>query len=161
MSVMKTPRTLSPYMLIQEFLRHEPWKLLVACIMLNQTSAKQVHGIINTFFEKYHNAFELESADDEELKELIRPLGFCNRRAKTLKKMSKAWLNGFDDVLELPGIGKYAADSHRIFCEGYLVLDVQDKELKNYVRWAQEQIGRDPAGDVGSGGIQLCSETCS
>lgn len=137
-------------MLIQEFLRDEPWKLLVACIMLNQTSAKQVHGLINEFFERWPNYFEAAAAKVEEMAVFIKPLGLHNRRAKLIIDMSTAYMvHDWGDVEELPGVGKYAADSYRIFCEGYLVEDVKDKELLNYVKWAHQSsalAGRDAAG---------------
>ncbi len=41
------------------------------------------------------------------------------------------------DVESLHGIGKYAADSWKIFVDREIVDDVQDKELVNYVNWAK------------------------
>lgn len=35
----------SPYSLIEEVLYDDPWKLLVACMLLNKTSGKQVHWL--------------------------------------------------------------------------------------------------------------------
>ncbi len=141
--VIRTPRALSPLMLIQEFLRDEPWKLLVACIMLNQTTAKQVHRIINEFFDRYPNPYAFLGADVWEVKPLIRSLGFQNRRYKRLWKMTRDFINNETlglrlDPEKLHGIGKYGADSYKIFCEGYLISDPKDKELRNYVRWAKE-----------------------
>ncbi len=51
--------------------------------------------------------------------------------------MSKAFIDGFTDPLELPGIGKYGADSYNMFVGGEIVDDVKDKELRNYVAWAR------------------------
>jgi len=144
MTVLRTPRTLSPYMLIQEFLRDEPWKLLVACIMLNQTRAKQVHGIINEFFARYPTPEDFFLADATQAKRLLKSLGFMNRRYERLHRMTIGFINNTTlgiklDCENLHGVGKYAADSFKIFCQGYLVEDVKDKELKNYVRWAKEE----------------------
>lgn len=136
---MRTPRTLSPYMLIQEFLRDEPWKLLVACILLNQTRARQVHSIINDLFERYPDPHVMAEADEIELAAILRPTGFHNTKAKRIKRMSAAYIGSlWTKPEDLPSVGKYAADSFKIFCSGYIVDDVLDKELKNYVQWAQE-----------------------
>jgi endonuclease III len=164
MSKIKTPRTLSPYLLIQEFLRDKPWQLLTACIMLNQTTAKQVWKILPNFLERYPDPETFLIASEAEVKQLIRSLGFVNRRYERLQKMTADFIDyqivgAKLDPENLHGIGKYASDSYRIFCEGYLLLDVLDKELKRYVRWAQEQAGRDEAHHGGSGRIQRHRET--
>lgn len=135
--MMNTPTEISPYTLIQEHLRNDPWKLLVACIMLNQTSAVQVKKVIWGFFEKWPDAVSCAAANIEEIKAHIKPLGLYNRRSKSISNLSKKWASqDFDSILDLPGIGKYAYDSYKMFCEGILVDDVKDKELKNYLNWA-------------------------
>lgn len=150
-----TPRTLSPYMLIQEFLRDDPWRLFCAVQMLNLTSAKQVWPLLPEFFERWPDPVTFSKVPEEEVAEFIRPLGLYNRRAKNLKRMTDAYLDGAWLVPEdLPGIGKYGGDSYRIFVEGYLVQDVQDKELKNYVRWAREEAGRTPGDHDDDGGVR-------
>lgn len=45
--------------------------------------------------------------DPEELKEIIRPLGFYNKRAKMIPLLSRKYLEGdWEHVTELPGVGK-------------------------------------------------------
>jgi endonuclease III-like uncharacterized protein len=76
------------------------------------------------------------SEADEELVELIRPLGFYNRRSKALRRFSSEYVrNDWVDVAELYGIGKYAKDSWKIFVDGKLleVDEVEDKELKKFL----------------------------
>ena len=68
--------------------------------------------------------------------ELLKPLGLHNRKAKVIKKLSTAILEDWNSVLELPGVGKYAADSYRIFIDGYIDIEPTDKELKKYKEWA-------------------------
>ena len=145
----KTPRETSPYSLIQEKLRDKPWQLLVACIMLNQTSATQARPIWDEFFKKWPDPrsfldfFEDWDNTRQELVSLIRPLGFQNRRADRIFRMSQEYSDNLSILEEDPsnvkllyGVGKYASDSYKIFVGGFLVLDVEDKELRNYVRWA-------------------------
>jgi adenine-specific DNA glycosylase len=121
--------------------------------MLNRTDKLQVHRIINQFFERWPDPVSLAKADPDDVARFIKSLGLYNRRAKTLIEMSRAWIAEIpENIDDLPGIGKYAADSYSMFCEGYLVLDTQDKELSKYVRWAQE-VGYDSDHDV-DGGIR-------
>ena len=66
---------------------------------------------------------------------MLKPLGMWSVRAKRLRKMSKQFLswNGVD-ASDLHGIGKYGSDSYNIFYKGVIPKDVQDKELKNYIK---------------------------
>lgn len=147
---MQTPRQISPYRLMQEEFRDEPWKLLVCCIMLNQTSAKQARPVWTKFFQRWptlHHFWQEASICPVliEMIDMIRPLGFQNRRSWSIWKMSfdfyalRPDLHPEIDVKDLHGIGKYGADSYNMFCRGYLVEDAQDKELKNYLHWAKHQ----------------------
>jgi methyl-CpG-binding domain protein 4 len=157
--LIRTPREISPYNLLQEQLRDHPWRLLVACVMLNQTSAVQVKRVIWDFFERWpdHRRFLEDPAayetDSDELTDLIRSLGFYNRRAITLRMMTAqfyAWEYELSkdpmslNVGKIYGVGKYASDSFRMFVGGYIIPGVADKELKNYVRWA---LGRNQDSD--------------
>jgi len=108
-------------------------------MMLNQTGYKQVDKVRNQFFSRFPDAKSLCSATDEEIISIIRPLGFYNRRAKMWKKFSEKWLNWDGNSVEsLPGVGKYASDSWKIFQQGVYSITVEDKELKKYLRWINE-----------------------
>lgn len=135
---MHTPQ--ETYGLIQEELRPDGWRLLVACMMLNQTSIKQVRGVIWDFFKQYPGPKACAQAKVEDVAETVRMLGLYNRRARALIRMSQDFLkDGWDDVQDFYGVGKYASDSYRIFILNELPASedaVDDKELKAYVRWA-------------------------
>ena len=147
---MKTPLETSPYKLIQEELRHNPWRLLVAVICLNQTSAKQARPVLDNFFKIWPDPESAALAIPDLVTDVIRPLGLQRKRARNIISMSQEFLRGeFRDPDELPGIGKYGADSYRLFIENVLILDVEDKELRNYVEWAQRRHG-----DVDDRGIR-------
>ena len=121
--------------LIQERLRSEPWKLIVGCILCNLTKGSKALPVLKNLFEKYPTAKDLSFADTAELVSLLSPLGFQNRRASTLKKFASAWLIATeDDYLEdLPGVGKYASDSYRLFVHDDWTVCPQDKELIAYM----------------------------
>lgn len=112
-------------------------------MMLNQTSAKQVKNVCWKFFDLWSTPEDLIVADLDHVKDVISSLGFKNKRAKALVTMSCDFLLGFRDVMTLYGVGKYASDSYKIFIDGRIDIDVDDKELKKYVSWAKEvQRGR-------------------
>lgn len=136
---MDTPQQGSPFGLIQEELRADPWKLLIACVMLNLTNIVQVRPVINEFFKLYPDASTAALADESQLAELLRPLGLHNRRARTIIKLSNAIQEEWSDVKRLPGVGKYAADSYRMFIEGSLDVEPTDKKLRKYKEWAMSR----------------------
>ena len=128
---------LSPYGLIQESLWPDEWKILVSCMMLNCTSRKQVEKVLPTFFNKWPTADRLVSAETSDILEVISSLGFKNRRAQALLKMSDAYLNDeWKDPRELPGIGEYAARAWEIFCQNKIGNDPpNDGALVLYWKW--------------------------
>lgn len=147
---MDTPLEISPYSLIQEKLRDKPWQLLVACIMLNQTSAKQAQPVWEKFFERWSLPEDIvtDKAGPEKIIEdmtsMLRPLGFQNRRGHRIRCMTYDYIAYRPDldisaVNKLYGIGKYAADSFFMFVGGKIVDDVKDKELRKYVEWAKNR----------------------
>ena len=125
--------------LLQEIYRDDPWKMLVCCILLNLTKRKQVDGIRHELFSKYPTEYEMIEADEDELSELLKPLGLYRKRAKTLIKFSWMWINGFSDVEELDGLGKYAKDSWEIFQMNNKDVKPTDKVLLEYM-WEEWNI---------------------
>jgi methyl-CpG-binding domain protein 4 len=121
--------------IIQEEFKHDPWKMLVGCIMLNQTHNRQVRRVIYNFFKKYPNPESITEETIPDMVERLRPLGFYNRRANTILKFSKEYINNkYNHISELHGIGKYASDSYEIFINDNREVDPTDKILQAYLR---------------------------
>lgn len=126
----------SPFLFKQEIYIDDPWKMLLVCMMLNQTSYKQVDKVRDAFFSRFSGPEELIRAEVEEIIEIIKPLGFYNRRAKQWKRFSEEWIKWDGrDISSLYGVGKYAEDSWKIFQLGIFNINAQDKELKKYLEW--------------------------
>jgi len=97
--------------------RGDAWAVLVAGILLRKTSAKQVARIYEKFLELYPTPQKLLNATEEEVRNLIRPLGLMNQRAKQLIELAKVLVTKYDgkvpcsedDLKALPGIGDYIA----------------------------------------------------
>jgi len=121
-------------MLIQEEFSHDPFKMLIGCIMLNQTSNKNVRRVIYSFFERWPTPNSIIDESDSNIRDHIRSLGFYNRRTNIIKKFSKQWLkNEHNNITELYGIGKYANDSYEIFINRNLNVNPSDKILIKYL----------------------------
>lgn len=122
-------------MMLQEIYRQEPWKMLIGCILLNQTTRKQVDRVREELFSLWPDPLEMSQAEPEAVSEVIRPLGFYNKRAKTLIKFSQEWTEkDWTEPIELHGIGKYAQDSWEIFQKNNFDVQPTDKELIGYLR---------------------------
>jgi methyl-CpG-binding domain protein 4 len=134
-NVWSPPR--SPEPLIQEDLWPNEWKILVACILLNLTTRKQVETVIYDLFDTWPDAASLSRADEDALSELLKPLGMYRRRAKSLRRMSHEYLsNTWSTAKDLYGCGKYADDCWRIFCKGdWRNVQPQDHALNFYHNW--------------------------
>ena len=114
-----------------------PWQMFVGCIMLNQTGRKPVKTVLPEFLEHWPTPEAYLESDPDEVKAVIRPLGFYNRRENTFRRMSQDFL-AWDgvDATELYGIGQYGSESYRIFFLGER-FEPQDKELRRYLGYPQ------------------------
>lgn len=121
--------------MIQEIFRHDPWKLLVGCMMLNQTTGVQVHEVIYDFFAKYPDPTSVMNADPLEMQRMIMSLGLYKRRTDHIIRMSADYVRKqWRRPEELTGIGKYGQDSYDIFILDRKSVRPKDKELKAYLR---------------------------
>ena len=125
--------------LLQEIYRADPWKMLVCCILLNLCKRTTVDRVRKELFEKYPTPEKMANADEDYLIKLFNPLGFQKRRTKLIKKMSGQFVNGFNKVTELAGIGVYANDSWEIFQNNNYDVKPTDKVLKEYLRLEWEK----------------------
>jgi endonuclease III len=119
--------------LIQEDYINDPWKMLVCCILLNQTNNKQVRPILSSLFEFIPHPQSAISCDKESLAAIIKTTGFQNTKADRIVKLSQKWIDGFEQVSDLPGVGKYGVDSWNIFIERDLSVIPTDKKLLAYL----------------------------
>ena len=120
--------------LLQEIYKKDPWKMLVCCILLNLCRRTTVDKVRQELFKRYPTPQNIIEAKEKEIADLLEPLGFYNKRAKTLQKMSEGYLKGFKDVTELYGIGQYAKDSWELFQNNNRNINPTDKVLTEYLR---------------------------
>ena len=111
------------------------WQHMVGVICLNQTGRKKVKKLLPAFFEKFPTARHLLNSDRETIAEMLKDIGMKNVRADRIYRMSQDYLNwDGNDATKLFGIGKYGSDSYEIFYKNNIPDNVQDKELKKYIK---------------------------
>jgi adenine-specific DNA glycosylase len=119
-------------------LRVTGWRMLVGCIMLNQTSRRQVDRVWPEFFRLFPSAETIVYSGANGVGSaynLLSPLGLVSRRHQHVLAMSSAWTQrtlGWS-VRDLPGCGQYASDSWEIFVNNDRTIQPQDKELRAYL----------------------------
>lgn len=116
-------------------IRHQQWQHMVAVIMLNQTGRKVVKYVLPLFLERWPTPNKFLFATDDEVKEVIWPLGMYNVRFQRLKRMTADFLTwDGNDATILYGIGKYGSDSYEIFFKQNYTVEPTDKELQRYLK---------------------------
>ena len=110
------------------------WQHMVGVIMLNQTGRKPVKTVFPVFMDRWPRPTDFEYAIEDEIKDVIWPLGMVNVRTKRLQGMTRDYLTwDGKDATELYGIGKYGSDSYEIFFKQNYTVEPTDKELQRYL----------------------------
>lgn len=136
--------TISPYNLVQETLprdEHFAWRVAATCCLFNRTHGRQVRPMADAFFALCPTPVALLSLDldgERRAVELLRPLGFQNRRWSSLKLMSADFIAGKPHN-KCHGVGPYALDAIDIFVHGRTDFEPTDKWLQPYVAWLRTE----------------------
>ena len=103
----------------------DPYKILVAEMMLQKTTSKQVAKLFNRFLERYPSPASLADAPVADIEAEITPLGMEHRRALRFKQWAEIIVKKYagkvprskDALVSLPGVGDYIANA--ILCLAY------------------------------------------
>ncbi len=94
----------------------DPYRILVAGVLLRQTQAVQVDSVFPLIIERYGTPQTLAHADEGDLRLILKPLGMTSR-AKMLIDIARTIIiehggavpSSYEDLVMLPGIGDYIA----------------------------------------------------
>jgi len=110
----------------------DPFKLLVAEMLLRQTTAQQVDCVLDILFHEYPTPSSMARADLRHLRALIRPLGIIGR-AEQLRSVARMIVrrhfgrvpDDYDALISLPGVGPYIAGTVEsfVFGKSYAMID--------------------------------------
>ena len=103
----------------------DPYKILVAEMMLQKTTSKQVAELFDRFIEEYPSPEALAKASISEIEEMITPLGIEHRRAYRFKNWAQEIVEKHDgqvprrkkELTSLHGVGDYIANA--VLCLAY------------------------------------------
>jgi methyl-CpG-binding domain protein 4 len=110
------------------------WQHMVAVIMLNQTGRKPVKTVLPVFLHRWFEPATFLLASEQQVRDVIWPLGMVNIRYTRLRRMTEDFLTwDHNDATDLYGIGKYGSDSYEIFFKKNYTVEPTDKELRRYL----------------------------
>jgi A/G-specific adenine glycosylase len=102
----------------------DPFKVLVAELMLQRTRAEQVAAVYQAFIEKFPDIRATASAKIEEVEEILKPLGLHHRIPRLLalfkelnEKYGGSVPSELEELMKLPGVGRYVASA--VLCFGF------------------------------------------
>lgn len=114
--------TRPPRITALESLRREegsdPFKILIGTILSARTRDESTTKIVHNLFLRFKNSKELANANLEEIKEIIRSIGFYNAKAKRIQDVARIITHRYkgkvpesvEKLLELPGVGRKTAN---------------------------------------------------
>ncbi|WP_074017967.1 endonuclease III [Kallipyga gabonensis] len=104
---------------LQPFLMaRNPFESLVATILSAQTTDRQVNKVTPALFAAYPDPLALSRADEEEVMDYIRSIGFFRTKARNIIRTSQKLVEEFggkvpntmEELMTLPGVGRKTAN---------------------------------------------------
>jgi A/G-specific adenine glycosylase len=110
----------------------DPYKIMIAEFLLQKTNVRKVVDVYNRVINLYPDMHSLSHANQDQLEDIIEPLGFLNR-ADRLINAAKKIVNQYngeipkdkEKLMSIKGIGNYIATSILVFAfkEKRIVVD--------------------------------------
>lgn len=123
---------------------HDPYRVFLSEIMLQQTRAEVVKGYFLRFLASLPSLSALADADEEQVNKLWEGLGYYSR-ARNLQRAARVIVyerggifpDTYEELLQLPGVGPYTAGAIASICFGRCVPAVDGNVLRIAARIAQ------------------------
>ena len=98
-------------------LHHSAFQLLVATILSAQCTDERVNQSTPELFRRYPDAEALAMSRQEDVEQIVRPLGFFRNKATNIRGMAQALVERFqgevpqdlESLVQLPGVGRKTA----------------------------------------------------
>ncbi len=132
----------------------EPWKLVVMGRLSAQCRDERVNAVCVTLFSVYPDAASLAGADEDDVAQIIRPLGLFRTKAADIVGECRMITDNFggrvpdtmEDLLTLPGVGRKVANLvlGDLYGRGGTVCDTHLMRICGRLGFYEEGL-RDPA----------------
>jgi len=103
----------------------DPFRVLIATVLSHRTKDPVTALASSRLFARFPDVMSLAAANTRTVARLIKPVGFYNTKARTVKKISRILLDKYggkvpesmDELLELPSVGRKTANC--VFVYGF------------------------------------------
>jgi len=127
-----------------------PFTTLISCILSLRTKDEITEKASVRLFKKYNTPEKLVKAPEEEIKNLIYPVGFYRVKSKRIIDISKELIekyNGkvpddFKELLKLKGVGKKTASIVMVYGhkkDNFIPVDVHVHVISNRLGWVNSK----------------------
>ena len=121
----------------------DPFKILIGTILSARTRDESTTKIVHNLFLRFRNSKELADANLEEIKEIIRSIGFYNVKAERIQNVSRIITKEYkgkvpqsiEKLLQLPGVGRKTANCVLVygFNKPAIPVDVHVHRISNRI----------------------------
>lgn len=136
-------------------LDHEnPFQFVLAIILSAQTTDKRVNTVTPVLFAKYPTPKDLAEAEQEEVEEIIHPLGTFRMKAKNIIGCARTLVEEFggevpatmEELVKLPGVGRKSASAVLVKIWGVpaIVVDTHMIRVSNRLKITEEKPTKNP-----------------
>ncbi len=118
-----------------------PFRVLISTILSQRTKDINTHKASEALFNRYGTPEELAGADIDVIKELIRPAGFYNVKARRIKEVAGIIHKDYNDevpqdldkLLDMPGVGRKTGNCVLVygFAEPAVPVDTHVHRISN------------------------------
>jgi NTP pyrophosphatase (non-canonical NTP hydrolase) len=136
--------------MLQEFYKNEPLKFFLCCIALNRSRGETAREVMAKFFLEFPDPIILDQSYLGRVKDIVAPLGFYSTKPINMINLCECfrdmklyqgsrYLFSRQEILGLPGLGKYAADCYEAICLGNVHTNLShykeplDSRLRDYL----------------------------
>ena len=120
----------------------EPFQVLIGTVLSHQTRDERTIIGSRKLFSKFPDAKSLSKAKVSALRELIKPVGMYNVKAKRIKEISKILVDKYggkvprkyEQIVSLPGVGRKTANILFSYAYGnpdYIAVDTHVHKISN------------------------------
>ncbi|MFO7676830.1 MAG: endonuclease III [Thermoplasmatota archaeon] len=125
-----------------------PFNTLISCLLSLRTKDDVTEKASLRLLKQYNTPEKILQLTEEEIQQLIYPVGFYKTKAKRLREISQTLINGyngevptdFNELLKLKGVGRKTANIVMVYGHkhhGYLPIDIHCHRIPNRLGWIQ------------------------
>ncbi len=131
-------------------IKKTPFTTLISCILSLRTKDEITEKASVILFKKYNTPEKLVKASEEEIKNLIYPVGFYRVKSKRIIDISKELIekyagkvpDDFKELLKLKGVGKKTASIVMVYGhkkDNFIPVDIHVHVISNRLGWVNSK----------------------